>query len=108
MRYDVPLRRLLADEMIHHDLTLAERHRVLAFDELDRKMAYQAAHQWHVAYFSFHVLCPNGACREWSSEGVPLQWDETHLTDAGSVVVAQAMQSSGLLRTRNYRMTVAQ
>jgi len=105
MRYDVPLRRLLADEILHHDPTLAERHRVVAFDALDQEMALRAQQQWHVAYFSFGVFCPGGHCREWSGRDVPLQWDETHLTDDGSVIVAQAMRASGIMPLKDSEVT---
>ena len=105
MRYDVPLRRLLADEVQHNDPTLAERHRVLAFDDLDRDMAAKAQQQWHVPYFSFRVFCPDGHCREWSRKDVPLQWDETHLTDDGSILVAQAMRASGAIQLNRSKLS---
>jgi len=100
MRYDTPLRLLLADEILHRDSSLAERHRELAFDQLDAQMAEKARQEWHVRYFSYSVLCPNGHCQVWSSKDVPLQWDDTHLTQDGSVVVAQAMRKEGVLSAK--------
>ena len=97
MRYDIPLRLLLADEILNHDPTLAERHRVVAFDQLDMEIAKKAELDWHEPYFSFGVLCPGGRCRVWSSNDLPLQWDETHLLDGGSVVTVQAMRNEGIL-----------
>ena len=97
MRYDAPLRLLLANQIMNNDPTLAERHRVLAFDQLDRQMSEAAKQDWHIPYFSFSALCPNQHCRVWSSRDVPLQWDETHLLDGGSVIAAQALREEGLL-----------
>lgn len=98
MRYDAPLRLLLADQILLHDPSRAERHRELGSDQLDVEMAKKATQEWHVPYFSYSVFCPNGHCRVWSSKGVPLQWDETHLVQGGSVVVAQAMRQEGVLK----------
>jgi hypothetical protein len=98
MRYDAPLRLLLANQILHHDPTLAERHRVLAFDQLDTQMAKKAQQDWHVPYFSFSVLCPAGHCMVWAAKDVPMQWDDTHLLSDGSVIVVQTMRNQGLLR----------
>jgi peptidoglycan/LPS O-acetylase OafA/YrhL len=99
MRYDAPLRLLLANQIMDHDPSLAARHRVLAFDQFDRQMSQMAEQNWHVPYFSFSALCPLGACIVWSSDGIPLQWDETHLLEGGSVIAARAMRDEGVLRT---------
>jgi peptidoglycan/LPS O-acetylase OafA/YrhL len=108
MRYDAPLRLLLANQILNHDPTLADRHRVLAFDQLDTQMANLAGQEWHVPYFSFKVLCPGGPCMVWSSKDVPLQWDDTHLTGGGSVIAVQAMRNEGVLRpTSPYAVELA-
>jgi peptidoglycan/LPS O-acetylase OafA/YrhL len=101
MRYDAPLRFLLANQILNHDPTLAERHRVLAFDQLDTQMANKAEQEWHVPYFSFKALCPGGHCMVWSSKDIPLQWDDTHLLSGGSLIVVQAMRNEGVLRAKS-------
>ena len=101
MRYDAPLRFLLANQILDHDPTLAERHRVLAFDQLDMQLAKNANQDWHIPYFSYSVLCPGGHCRVWAGKDVPLQWDDTHLLSDGSAIVVQAMRNEGLLRAES-------
>ena len=96
MHYDAPLRFLLASAVMRHDPGLPARHRMLAFDEMDRQMAKLARDEWHVPYFSYSVFCPNGQCLEWAGKNVPLQWDQAHLLEDGSVVAARVMRESGL------------
>jgi peptidoglycan/LPS O-acetylase OafA/YrhL len=96
MHYDMPLPQLLANGK-DADVT-AERHRLAWADALDAQMKAQAATTWHVPYFSYpDAFCALGRCRHWTGPLAPLQFDETHLTNAGSVMAAAAMRRDGLL-----------
>ena len=100
MQYDTPLPRLLATSVRSRDLTLAAAHRVRSYDGLDATMKRMAADSWGVNYVSYRdLLCPRDKCLEWAAPDVPLQSDTSHLTDLGSVLVAQLFRRIGTLAT---------
>jgi hypothetical protein len=43
------------------------------------------------------IVCPGDVCLEYVSPGIPLQFDSSHLTNAGSLLVAQRLRNSQLL-----------
>jgi peptidoglycan/LPS O-acetylase OafA/YrhL len=58
---------------------------------IDRTMRMLAA-RYDAAYVSpLSVLCASGRCRTLAAPGVPLQFDDTHMTPAGSAVVVDAL-----------------
>jgi peptidoglycan/LPS O-acetylase OafA/YrhL len=106
IEYDTSLPRLLALSLRSKDIRAVDRHRV-AKAKLDQEMAELARHQWKVRYISaFDDLCAAqiemeaGAQKETSSNcpvyaapGVPLDFDEHHLTVAGSELFAREMRA---------------
>jgi peptidoglycan/LPS O-acetylase OafA/YrhL len=98
MQYDTPLPRLLATSVSSRDLSLVAAHRIRSYDDLDRVMKTMATNTWGVNYISYRdLLCPKGICLEWAAPDVPLQSDTSHLTDLGSVLVAQLFKHAGSL-----------
>jgi len=98
MQYDTPLPRLLATSVDSQDLSLAAVHRIRSYDELDTTMKTMATDTWGVNYVSYRdLLCPQDKCLEWAAPDVPLQSDTSHLTDSGSVLVAQLFKQAGAL-----------
>ena len=98
MHYDAPLRRLLSEEVKSGNFQLAAEHRILTYDDLDRTMEDRASHEWKVEYFSYlQTFCPSSHCMEWSAPDVPLQWDQSHLLDGGSLLVGEAIRKQNLI-----------
>jgi lysophospholipase L1-like esterase len=55
------------------------------------------AHEKGATYVSLlDLLCKEGACETPASPEMPLQFDDGHLTKAGSVLVAERLRSSGV------------
>jgi len=51
-----------------------------------------------VTYVSYYdLLCGKGDCVEYARSGVPMEFDATHLTREGSVVMAEAVRQEKLL-----------
>jgi peptidoglycan/LPS O-acetylase OafA/YrhL len=101
VQYDSPLPRLLTASLKENDPSLPLRHRLNKYRRLDDEMAYLAEHTWHVPYVSFfRLLCPQDACTEYAQKDVPLQFDYGHLTQAGSVLVAERLRAENSLGTR--------
>jgi peptidoglycan/LPS O-acetylase OafA/YrhL len=101
VQYDSPLPRLLTASLKENDPSLPFRHRLNKYRKLDDEMAYLAEHTWHVPYVSlFKLLCPQDACTEYAQKDVPLQFDYGHLTQAGSVLVAERLRAQNALSTR--------
>jgi peptidoglycan/LPS O-acetylase OafA/YrhL len=98
VEYDASLPRLLAMSIEKTDSGLAQRHRLVTVSDLDHQMAELARNQWHVKYFSyFDALCKNGECQEYGAPEVPLQEDTTHLTESGSILVAERFKEGKIL-----------
>jgi peptidoglycan/LPS O-acetylase OafA/YrhL len=101
VQYDSPLPRLLTVSLKENDPTLPFKHRLNKYRKLDEEMAYLAENTWHVPYVSlFQLLCPQNACTEYAQKDVPLQFDYGHLTQAGSVLVAERLKAENSLGTR--------
>ena len=95
--YRWALPKLLADAAEFGDLHLAQKNvsgDSLLLDEMMAK--YMGDHA--IPYASpKSYICPDGSCREYAQSGIPLLFDETHLTTQGSIdVVAGAI--AGKLR----------
>jgi hypothetical protein len=96
--YDSALPRLLALSIQTSHPELPGQHREQNLVALDRKLAFLSEHRWHIKYFSFaDALCPDGRCREYATPLVPLQEDATHLTGAGSRLVAEILKQDSVL-----------
>ena len=94
MRYDDRLPRLLAFAIQEKNPRLPDAHRLdyRALDEGLRKLAQEKG----VPYVSLlDLMCKDGACETLASPEMPLQFDDGHLTKAGSVVLAERLKASG-------------
>jgi peptidoglycan/LPS O-acetylase OafA/YrhL len=96
VQYDAALPRLLATSLKDNNPGLPNRHRVKYYERLDAKMDAFARNQWQVPYISFFkLLCTPNSCIEYAPDGVPLQADYDHLTQDGSLLMAQKLKESG-------------
>ncbi len=91
-RYDAPLPRLLAQSILHGDNVSA--HLLTDQQILDGMMAQMAQNTWHVPYISLYtLLCPAQRCIDYPAPGVPLEYDDAHLTREGSAYLARQLQA---------------
>jgi hypothetical protein len=90
VRYRLPLSELLALATRRHNPGLVDRFRTPGSEELDAQFAAVAA-QHGARYLSpYRAICAVGAaCRTVADNGVPVQWDEAHLTSDGALMVAR-------------------
>ncbi len=80
--------KLLAIAEERHDPTLADRFVDPRIAVLDRRFA-AIARAAGAGYISPHrIICP-GRCRHFATPDVPFQFDRTHLTDEGSILMAR-------------------
>jgi hypothetical protein len=94
MRYDDRLPRLLAFAIEEKNPRLPDQHRLdyRALDDSLRKLAQEKG----ATYVSLlDLLCKEGACETLASPEMPLQFDDGHLTKAGSVLVAERLRAAG-------------
>jgi peptidoglycan/LPS O-acetylase OafA/YrhL len=97
-RYDASLPRLLAQGIEHNHPELAASHRLKAYDQLDAKLDQLAHNEWNVPYLSYNrLLCNGDSCPLWAGPNVPLQRDDTHLTEDGARLVLSLAKSQNIL-----------
>jgi hypothetical protein len=96
--YDQPSPNLLVRSIHSGDPTLPGRHHVwpdAAYDALDDALAQEAIKNGATRYLSLReVVCPENHCVVYAAPGVPLQFDQSHLTDAGSLLVGGRLKDS--------------
>jgi peptidoglycan/LPS O-acetylase OafA/YrhL len=93
MRYDDRLPRLLSFAIEDHDPNLPDEHRI-NYGNFDQDLR-RAAQQKGATYVSlFDLLCKEGHCTTFAAPGVPLQFDDGHLTREGSVYAAERMRAA--------------
>jgi len=91
VEYDQSFPRLLAEGIVAHDAGLAARHLVAKPRSSDRFFAASLAHST-ARYFSvYDATCPNDECTQWAAPGVPMQYDEHHLTLQGSELILERL-----------------
>ncbi|MEV5023806.1 acyltransferase family protein [Sphingobium sp. LMA1-1-1.1] len=88
VEYDQPLPRLLARH-IDRDEPI-DMHRNKQVPLVDRQLA-AAMKRAHIPYFSPYASLCAPDCRLWVTPGVPVQFDYGHLTQQGSVLIADLM-----------------
>ena len=72
--------------------------RVVAPARLDDDLR-QLAQQKGATYVSlFDALCRGISCEKFAAPGIPLQFDDGHLTPEGSVLVAERLRVAGAFR----------
>ncbi len=92
--YDMGFPRLLAKEVTSQQSGFPGRHFVAYERLLDERMSRMAAETWHVSYVSpLKILCPQSGCVEYAAPGVPLEFDESHLTLQGSNLLGHAVNN---------------
>lgn len=97
VQYSYPLPRLLADGIRFGDADRAYRFRDLDEVTVDDQLAALAKSEG-VEYISLQkLLCRTGACTTTDASGDPIQFDSTHLTAQGSLLVANRMKDQGFL-----------
>lgn len=86
--YDEPLPTLIAQDMLKGDLADVSRHRQTYIGLLDEHMQREVGALGIGTYVSpYKILCPQDRCRLLAAPGVPLQFDEVHLTPEGARVL---------------------
>jgi peptidoglycan/LPS O-acetylase OafA/YrhL len=96
VEYDQPFPRLLAQSIVEGDPGLVARHLVRAQRSGDRYYAERLA-SLRVRYFSvYDATCPHDECTLWAAPGVPMQYDEHHLTLQGAKLVLDRLGPSVL------------
>ncbi len=94
--YSAPLPRLLANDLLNRNPRNAEQHFNMFQKSLDAEMQRLASVQWHVRYVSlFQIFCAGRQCRTYASEYVPMQFDNAHLTQDGSILLAERLHDRG-------------
>jgi peptidoglycan/LPS O-acetylase OafA/YrhL len=94
VEYDLALPRLLADEIRRDDKSAAWARRTPGIRERDREMnALVTAHG--AAYVSvYDAICRSDRCDEFVGANVPMQFDNGHLTEQGSVEVGRRLSAA--------------
>jgi peptidoglycan/LPS O-acetylase OafA/YrhL len=99
VEYDGALPRLLANQILRGDPTIARNDRTAGVRARDRAM-YRLATEKGVKYVSvYDAVCPNDRCTETVDGDIPIQFDAGHLTAQGSLEVGKRLAAS-LLGTR--------
>lgn len=88
VEYDQPLPRLLARHIDQNEPI--DMHRNKQVPLVDRQLA-AAMKRAHIPYFSPYASLCAPDCRLWVTPGVPVQFDYGHLTQQGSVLIADLM-----------------
>jgi peptidoglycan/LPS O-acetylase OafA/YrhL len=93
-KYDQALPRLLSKSLISGKVDYARAHLDPGSGLLDEQMKRLANENWHVPYVSLmSILCPGAKCVEYAAPGVPLEFDQTHLTLQGSEYLGREINS---------------
>ena len=83
--YRSALPRLLAASIQNHDPSYAQRQLLHSTLNVDAEMSRMARDTWHTPYISLiALLCREIQCVEYANPGVPIQFDQAHLTLQGS------------------------
>jgi len=81
--YDASLSTLLANALRHGDLASVQRHQRARIPGLDARMEKAIAPL--ATYVStYQAMCPKGKCQLFAAPGVPMQFDDQHLTPQGA------------------------
>jgi peptidoglycan/LPS O-acetylase OafA/YrhL len=95
--YDEPFPRLLATSLRDGRPELMASHLTDAPRTLDGKLAALARDSWHVPYLSYFENLCTPQCPGYGPAGVPLLFDEHHLTADGSTLFARTLRDRGQL-----------
>jgi peptidoglycan/LPS O-acetylase OafA/YrhL len=97
--YDAPLPVLLAHELQSQDPDFASGHRMTDIATADRALAEATtAHGGHYVS-TYDIMCPDGPCREFVGDGVPIQYDGDHFTEEGALFMIRQLELAGAFET---------
>jgi peptidoglycan/LPS O-acetylase OafA/YrhL len=94
VEYDSALPRLLADEIMHNDPSIAAAMRTAGIRERDRAMRRLVTDRGAAYVSVYDSVCRNDRCDELVDGDIPLQFDAGHLTAKGSVEVGRRLAAS--------------
>ena len=94
VEYDQPLPRLLADEILRNDPSIARRMRDASIPVRDQTMRALVTARGATYVSLYDAACPGDICQELTQDGVPVQFDTGHLTAEGSIVIAQRLAAN--------------
>jgi len=94
VEYDSALPRLLADEILHDDPSIAGAMRKAGVRERDRAMRRLVTERGATYVSVYDSVCRNDSCDEFAEGDIPLQFDAGHLTAKGSVEVGRRLSAS--------------
>ncbi len=96
--YDQSLPDLLVKASFRHDPGLPARHLALTaseFQTFDELLSNAALSNGAYRYLSLRqIMCPKARCIEYAMPGVPMQFDASHFTEAGSLRIAQRLRET--------------
>jgi peptidoglycan/LPS O-acetylase OafA/YrhL len=93
--YQIKLPRLLAMAAAHGDSSVVAAGREKGTRDVDREFA-RALPAAGIRYVSLYDAMCAAECASVTEDGIPLQWDESHFTEAGSAWVADRVRRGGL------------
>lgn len=91
VEYDGALPRLLADEILRGNPSIAGRMRTPGIRERDLKMRRMVSEHGGSYLSVYEAICGHGRCDEFAEGDTPMQFDAGHLTMKGSVEVARRL-----------------
>jgi peptidoglycan/LPS O-acetylase OafA/YrhL len=94
--YDSPLPGLLANDL-RFGIATTDRHRLKKIAALDAKMEAIAQANGVTYVSAYRSLCPDATCETLAAPGVPVQWDDGHLTADGSVLLSRKWRDEGVM-----------
>ena len=94
VEYDGPLPRLLADEILRNNPSVASAMRTPGIRERDRAMRQLVTDHGATYVSVYDSVCRNDRCDEFAEGDIPLQFDAGHLTAKGSVEVGRRLSAS--------------
>ncbi len=93
VEYDSALPRLLADEILRNDPSIAGALRTPGIRERDRAMRRMVTAKGATYLSVYDAVCRKGHCDEFAGGDIPLQFDAGHLTAEGSVEVGRRLSA---------------
>jgi peptidoglycan/LPS O-acetylase OafA/YrhL len=94
VEYDGALPRLLADEILHNDASIAGAKRTSGIKNRDRTMSQMVADSGATYLSTYDLVCRKGRCDEFAEGDIPLQFDAGHLTAKGSLEVGRRLSAA--------------
>lgn len=96
--HEMPLPNLIARGLVENRPNIVFDHQINYPPVVDRVFEKIDG----VTYISvFDLLCPDRKCRVFAGPDIPLQFDTSHLTTEGSILVAKLVGEKGLFLTQN-------